>query len=254
MHFGRYKEFLFYAEIYDEDSHHLTFAPITIIDDTYAVGSYHVFEKYIAKDGEETKLLKIRSQFSTETYNVKAHRYCDGKFCQVILFKAFEPSKFHVCSKNLLKFGVPTIGWPYFTVGYPGETFTEYNGRSINMSYLTGQISSVVEASHFLGSSGSRPGFSGGPVFSEYTQQLIGFVVGGDPNATICYETIEKYAQAQLHRTYLLELKSSHFWQLDFNQIAGTVDVRIRRDADEQIVLSLVTEKLCSVIGHLSIQ
>src|SRR5690606_17295180 len=35
----------------------------------------------------------------------------------------------------------------------------------------------------------------------------------------------------------VLELKNSHFWQLDFNQIAGTVDVRIRRDADEQIVL-----------------
>jgi len=52
----------------------------------------------------------------------------------------------------------------------------------------------------------------------------------------------------------VLELKNSHFWQLDFNQIAGTVDVRIRRDADEQIVLSLVTEKLCSVIGHLTIQ
>uniref|UniRef100_A0AC34QPD7 5-demethoxyubiquinone hydroxylase, mitochondrial n=1 Tax=Panagrolaimus sp. JU765 TaxID=591449 RepID=A0AC34QPD7_9BILA len=52
----------------------------------------------------------------------------------------------------------------------------------------------------------------------------------------------------------VLELKNSHFWQLDFNQIAGTVDVRIRRDADEQIVLSLVTEKLCSVIGNLSIQ
>lgn len=52
----------------------------------------------------------------------------------------------------------------------------------------------------------------------------------------------------------VLELKNSHFWQLDFNTIAGTVDVRIRRDADEQMVLAMVTEKLYSVINNLSIQ
>uniref|UniRef100_A0A7E4UTM4 ZT_dimer domain-containing protein n=1 Tax=Panagrellus redivivus TaxID=6233 RepID=A0A7E4UTM4_PANRE len=52
----------------------------------------------------------------------------------------------------------------------------------------------------------------------------------------------------------VLELKNSHFWQLDFNTIAGTVDVRIRRDADEQAVLSAVTEKLYSVVGELSVQ
>uniref|UniRef100_A0A914CLS9 Cation efflux protein transmembrane domain-containing protein n=1 Tax=Acrobeloides nanus TaxID=290746 RepID=A0A914CLS9_9BILA len=52
----------------------------------------------------------------------------------------------------------------------------------------------------------------------------------------------------------VLELKNAHFWQLDFNSIAGTVDVRVRRDADDQMVLSLVTEKLCSVINVLTIQ
>uniref|UniRef100_A0A914D696 TAR DNA-binding protein 43 N-terminal domain-containing protein n=1 Tax=Acrobeloides nanus TaxID=290746 RepID=A0A914D696_9BILA len=114
LHFDRYKKFLFYAEIDDEDT--LSFAPITIIDEINAVGAYHVFEKFIPKEGEETKLLKIRSQFSDETFEIKADKYCDGTFCQVILFKAFKPNKFHVCTKDSLIFGPPMIGWPYFTL------------------------------------------------------------------------------------------------------------------------------------------
>ncbi|CAD6196564.1 unnamed protein product [Caenorhabditis auriculariae] len=52
----------------------------------------------------------------------------------------------------------------------------------------------------------------------------------------------------------VLELKSGRFWQLDFNQLVGSVDVRVRRDADEQNVLALVTEKLSSVISVLTVQ
>uniref|UniRef100_A0A915CZS9 Zinc transporter 6 n=1 Tax=Ditylenchus dipsaci TaxID=166011 RepID=A0A915CZS9_9BILA len=52
----------------------------------------------------------------------------------------------------------------------------------------------------------------------------------------------------------VLELKNGHFWQLDFNSIAGTVDVRVRRDANEQIVLTRVTEKLSTVVNILSVQ
>lgn len=36
--------------------------------------------------------------------------------------------------------------------------------------------------------------------------------------------------------------------------MAGTVDVRVRRDADEQRVLAAVTEKLSSVVSLLTIQ
>lgn len=36
--------------------------------------------------------------------------------------------------------------------------------------------------------------------------------------------------------------------------MAGTVDVRVRRDADEQLVLALVTEKLSAVISILTVQ
>ncbi|CAI5445036.1 unnamed protein product [Caenorhabditis angaria] len=52
----------------------------------------------------------------------------------------------------------------------------------------------------------------------------------------------------------VLELKGGRFWQLDFNQLVGSVDVRVRRDADEQNVLAHVTEKFSSVITVLSVQ
>lgn len=52
----------------------------------------------------------------------------------------------------------------------------------------------------------------------------------------------------------MLELKNGHFWQLDFNSIAGTIDVRIRRDANEQLVLGLVTEKLLTIVNNLTVQ
>uniref|UniRef100_A0A914VZI7 Uncharacterized protein n=1 Tax=Plectus sambesii TaxID=2011161 RepID=A0A914VZI7_9BILA len=52
----------------------------------------------------------------------------------------------------------------------------------------------------------------------------------------------------------VLELKSAHFWQLDFSKMAGTVDVRVRRDADEQLVLAHVTEKLSAVVSTLTVQ
>ncbi|TKR76731.1 hypothetical protein L596_017832 [Steinernema carpocapsae] len=56
------------------------------------------------------------------------------------------------------------------------------------------------------------------------------------------------------HVDGVLELKSAHFWQLDFSSMVGTVDVRVRRDADEQMVLSYVTEKLSNVVSILTVQ
>uniref|UniRef100_A0A0N4Z9E4 ZT_dimer domain-containing protein n=1 Tax=Parastrongyloides trichosuri TaxID=131310 RepID=A0A0N4Z9E4_PARTI len=52
----------------------------------------------------------------------------------------------------------------------------------------------------------------------------------------------------------VLELKSAQFWQLDFSQIAGSVDVRVRRDANDQMVLSLVTEKLHNIVNVLTVE
>ncbi|WKY00349.1 hypothetical protein Q1695_014865 [Nippostrongylus brasiliensis] len=52
----------------------------------------------------------------------------------------------------------------------------------------------------------------------------------------------------------VLEIRSRHFWQLDFGQLVGTMDVRVRRDADEQNVLTLVTDKMSSVVSTLTVQ
>lgn len=74
------------------------------------------------------------------------------------------------------------------------------------MSYLSGSVSSVATVSHFFGSSGSRPGFSGGPIFSEYTKHLIGFVVSGGLVAKTCEDTIAKSEWAR----YLLGSLAFH--------------------------------------------
>lgn len=52
----------------------------------------------------------------------------------------------------------------------------------------------------------------------------------------------------------VLELINAHFWQLDFSTIAGSVDVRVRRDADEQAVLKIIHNKLSSVVNNCTVQ
>ena len=52
----------------------------------------------------------------------------------------------------------------------------------------------------------------------------------------------------------MLELINCHFWQLDFNTIVGTVDVRVRRDADEQVVQRTVHNKLSAIVNNCTVQ
>ncbi|PAV66163.1 hypothetical protein WR25_20966 [Diploscapter pachys] len=52
----------------------------------------------------------------------------------------------------------------------------------------------------------------------------------------------------------VLELKVLKLWKLDFLKVVGTVDVRVRRDADEQAVLTRVTEKMSNFIHVLTVQ
>ncbi len=72
----------------------------------------------------------------------------------------------------------------------------------------------------------------------------------------------------------VLEVTNEHFWQLSFGHLvilvsfflviqkkisnfkfqAGSVVVRVRRDADEQRVLAHVTDKLANVVEKLTIQ
>lgn len=52
----------------------------------------------------------------------------------------------------------------------------------------------------------------------------------------------------------VLEFRSEHFWTVSFGRMAGSLHVRIRRDASEQMVLAHVTNKLSSHVAHLTVQ
>lgn len=78
----------------------------------------------------------------------------------------------------------------------------------------------------------------------------------------ILLQTTPPHVQNQIDRLIseastvdgVLELINAHFWQLDFSTIAGSVDVRVRRDADEQAVLKTIHNKLSSVVNNCTVQ
>lgn len=51
----------------------------------------------------------------------------------------------------------------------------------------------------------------------------------------------------------VLEFREEHFWTLSFGVMAGSLHVRIRRDADEQLVLAHVWDKLAGMVQILTI-
>uniref|UniRef100_A0A8C5N1H1 Solute carrier family 30 member 6 n=1 Tax=Leptobrachium leishanense TaxID=445787 RepID=A0A8C5N1H1_9ANUR len=52
----------------------------------------------------------------------------------------------------------------------------------------------------------------------------------------------------------VLEVRNEHFWTLGFGTMAGSVHVRIRRDANEQMVLAHVTNRLNTLVSTLTVQ
>ena len=52
----------------------------------------------------------------------------------------------------------------------------------------------------------------------------------------------------------VLEFRNEHFWTLTWGVVAGTLDVRVRRDANEQTVLAEVTHRLSQHVTLLSVQ
>ncbi|KAG9334202.1 hypothetical protein JZ751_008500 [Albula glossodonta] len=52
----------------------------------------------------------------------------------------------------------------------------------------------------------------------------------------------------------VLEVRNEHFWTLGFGSLAGSVHVRIRRDANEQMVLAHVTSRLSTLVTALTVQ
>nr|CAD7429687.1 unnamed protein product [Timema monikensis] len=52
----------------------------------------------------------------------------------------------------------------------------------------------------------------------------------------------------------VLEFRNEHFWTLSFGKLAGSLQVRVRRDADEQLVLAHVVDRLSNLVTVLSVQ
>ncbi|KAJ8366112.1 hypothetical protein SKAU_G00149430 [Synaphobranchus kaupii] len=52
----------------------------------------------------------------------------------------------------------------------------------------------------------------------------------------------------------VLEVRNEHFWTIGFGSLAGSVHVRIRRDASEQMVLAHVTSRLSTLVTALTVQ
>lgn len=51
----------------------------------------------------------------------------------------------------------------------------------------------------------------------------------------------------------VLEFRDEHFWTLSFGTLVGSLHVRVRRDADEQLVLAHVWNKLAGLVQHLTV-
>merc|ERR1712227_128460 len=52
----------------------------------------------------------------------------------------------------------------------------------------------------------------------------------------------------------VLEVKNEHFWSCGFNQTAGSLQVRVSRNSNEQKVLAMIVLKLFPIVPKCSIQ
>ncbi|XP_063221353.1 zinc transporter 6-like isoform X2 [Bacillus rossius redtenbacheri] len=52
----------------------------------------------------------------------------------------------------------------------------------------------------------------------------------------------------------VLEFRNEHFWMLSFGKMAGSLQVRVRRDANEQVVLAHVVDRLSNLVSVLTVQ
>ncbi|XP_015919442.1 zinc transporter 6-A [Parasteatoda tepidariorum] len=67
-------------------------------------------------------------------------------------------------------------------------------------------------------------------------------------------DLLDKYLREASTLDGVLEFRNEHFWLLGFDKIVGTIHVRVRRDANEQIVLSHLLNKLSSLVTDITIQ
>ncbi|CAB3996756.1 Zinc transporter 6 [Paramuricea clavata] len=65
---------------------------------------------------------------------------------------------------------------------------------------------------------------------------------------------VDKCMREALTLDGVLEFRNEHFWTLSFGKLVGSLHVRVRRDADEQLVLAHVTNKLAGHVADLTVQ
>jgi len=64
---------------------------------------------------------------------------------------------------------------------------------------------------------------------------------------------LDKCLHEALRLDGVLQFRNEHFWALSFGTLVGSLHVRCRRDADEQLVLAHVWNKLANVVQILTI-
>ncbi|XP_059096183.1 zinc transporter 6-like isoform X1 [Tigriopus californicus] len=65
---------------------------------------------------------------------------------------------------------------------------------------------------------------------------------------------LDRYLREALTIDGVLEFKNEHFWTVSFGRLAGSMTVRVRKDANEQIVLAHITDRLSNLVWPLTVQ
>lgn len=84
--------------------------------------------------------------------------------------------------------------------------------------------------------------------FSIYTGKIL---LQTAPEHTL--PVLDKYLHEISIMDGVLEIKNEHFWTISFGSLAGSLYIKVKRDADEQLVLHQVTSKLAGHVTHLTV-
>ncbi|XP_066600642.1 zinc transporter 6-like [Prorops nasuta] len=67
-------------------------------------------------------------------------------------------------------------------------------------------------------------------------------------------EQLDKYLREALMIDGVLEFRNEVFWTKSFGKLAGSIEVRIRQNANEKLVLNNVTNHLSIIVSHLKVR
>ncbi|WAR00723.1 ZNT6-like protein [Mya arenaria] len=88
----------------------------------------------------------------------------------------------------------------------------------------------------------------------EHTTDISESICHVIPGLTHMLGQLDKVLREASTLDGVLEFREEHFWTLSFGSLAGSVQVRVRRDANEQLVLAHVYNRLSNLVSTLTIQ